>query len=322
LNVLIKTARDKWNPLAAWAGLRSLLQRGDPRRIFVGKLSRDNTRVIQTARSAPQRRQKVSRRKRVLVARKKKVATAGVVVARFVLFGAAVSFLAVDVHGYMFSSPRFVITHIAVDGNVHVTARRIIAESGIAEGRNIFRVGLAESASAIRRIPWVLDARVRRRLPDEIHIEVIERRPVALVLSREIYFMDPTGKVVAGFDAAEGLDVPFITARDLGPLKPGDTVRTNGIADALEIVRLMDTAGVADEIPISEINIDDPANIVLIARQSGASIFFGSGDMDGKLWRLAKIAGAINQSERLDMADLEKVDLRFGAIVPVKIRGG
>lgn len=322
MNALMKSAGEKWRLLTSWDGLRSLLERGNPRRIFVGRLSRDNTRVIRTARSAPRRRQKVRRRKRVLVARKKKVARAVGAVVKVGLSVAAGTFLAVDVYGYMHTSPRFSVTHIAVEGNVHVTAREIIATSGIAEGQNIFRVALVESADAIRQIPWVLDARVRRRLPDQIDIEITERTPVALVLSREILFMDRTGKIVAGYDRSESTDAPFITARDFGPLRPGDTVRTEGIFDALEIVRLMDSTGVADSIPISEINIDDPTNIVMIARRSGANILLGTGDLEGKLWRLARVARAIESNDRLSMEDLEKVDLRFGAIVPAKIEGG
>jgi cell division protein FtsQ len=322
LKALIKAAREKWRTLAAWNGLRGLLEKGSPRRIFVGRFFRDKTRVIRTARSAPKRRQNVRRRKRVLVARKKKVARVVFAAVRLGLLVGAVTFLVVDVHGYMYSSPRFSISHIAVEGNVHVTAREIIATSGMAEGQNIFRASLTETAGAIRKIPWVREVRVRRSLPDQIEIEIAERTPVALVLSREIFFMDETGKVLAGYDKSEGIDAPFITARGLGPLKPGANVSAEGVEDALEIIRLMDSTGVADSIPISEINIDDPSNIVMIAGRSGANILLGAGDLEGKLWRLARVASAIKSNSRFNIADLKKVDLRFGAIVPAKIEGG
>jgi len=322
LKALIRAAREKWNTLAAWNGLRGLLEKGSPRRVFVGRFFRDNTRVIRTARNAPKRRQNVRRRKRVLVARKRKVTRVAFAAVRLGLLVGVVTFLVVDVHGYMYSSPRFSISHIAVEGNVHVTAREVIAASGIAEGQNIFRSSLTGTASAIRKIPWVRDARVRRRLPDQIEIEIAERAPVALVLSREIFLMDETGKVVAGYDKSEGIDAPFITSRHLGPLKPGDNVSAEGIEDAIKIVRLMGSTGVAGSIAISEINIDDPSNIVMIAGRSGANIFLGAGDLEGKLWRLARVAGAIKSNSRFNIADLKKVDLRFGAIVPAKIEGG
>jgi hypothetical protein len=77
-----------------------------------------------------------------------------------------------------------------------------------------------------------------------------------------------------------------------------------------------------DDMDISEINLDDPKNIVMVASRSGANIYLGTGDLRGKLWRLAKVVEAVRDSDHLRLTGLEKVDLRFGSIVPTKIRGG
>ena len=322
MNALIKSARKKWKLLAFADSLRGLLHKGNPRRIFVGKFSRDGARVIRTARNTPERRQKVSRRKRVLVARRQKVARIVSPVVRMSLLAVITGFIAVDVYGYMHSSPRLSITHIAVDGNVHVTALEVIAQSGIAEGENIFDVTLDESAEAIREIPWVLDARVRRYPPGQINIDITERKAVALVPARELLLVDETGRIVAGFHNAENVDAPFITSQNFGPLEPGDVVQTEGIGEALEIIRLMNSMGIANDIGISEISIDDPRNIVLIAGRSGANIYLGNNDLEGKLWRLTKVVRAIGKDKGRKVADLKKMDLRFGAIVPTRIEGG
>jgi len=322
LNSLIKSARSKWKLPAAWDRMRGLLEKGSPRRIFAGKFSRESARVIQTAKNQPRRRHKVRRRKRVLMARKKRVMRAVAAVGRLTLFTGSLILLAANARSHVLSSPRFSLAHIAVEGNAHVTSRDIIARSGIAERENIFKVDLAGSARAIREIPWILDARVWRNLPDEICIEITERRLLALVPSSGLYYVGGGGKVIAGFDPSEGARVPFITAKGFGPLKPGDTLKTEGIAEALEIVRLMAAMGIGENIAISEINIDDPSNIVMVAQRSGANIFLGSGDLKGKLWRLSRVAGAIDRNENLRIEDLEKVDLRFGATVPTKLKGG
>jgi cell division protein FtsQ len=321
MNALIKSAKRKWELFGLLDSLRSLLHKGNPRRIFAGKFSRDGTRVIRTARNAPERRQKVNRRKRVLVARRQKVAGIVGTVVRLSLVAIAAGFIAVDVYGYMHSSPRFSVTHIAVEGNIHVTALEVIARSGIAEGQNIFDISLGESAEAIREIPWVLDARVRRHPPGQITIDINERTPVALVPAGELLLMDDTGRIVAGLNAAENVDAPFITSSKFGRLKPGDVVQTEGIAKALEIIRLMNSMGIAHDIVISEISIDDPRNIVLIAGRSGANIFLGNDDLEGKLWRLGKVVRAIGKNGGRKIADLKKMDLRFGAIVPTRIEG-
>jgi cell division protein FtsQ len=205
---------------------------------------------------------------------------------------------------------------------VHVTAREIIAQSGIAEGQNIFDVSLNESAMAIRRIPWVLDARVCRYPPGQINIDITERKAVALVPARELLLVDETGRIVAGFHNAENVDAPFITSKNFGPLKPGDVVKAEGIREALEIIRLTESMGVAKDIDISEINIDNPSSIVLIAGRSGANIYLGKGDLEGKLWRLTRVVRAIAKDKGGEITDIKKMDLRFGAIVPTRIEGG
>lgn len=307
--------------LAGWNSLRTMLERGNPRRFFAGRFFKGKTRVIQTAKNSPRRRQIVKRRKRVVMARKKRIAYAATSAVKLALFTAALAVLGIHVLEYMNSSPRFSIAHIAVTGNSHVTARKIITESGIVEGEKIFRINLARSAAAIREIPWIRDVRVQRMLPNEVHIEVTERKPAALVLSKDIFYIDSEAKVVTGYDSSEGIDAPIITAKALGPLKPGDTVEIEGIAEALDIIRLVDTMGVAENMRISEINIDDPANILMIAEQSGANILIGSGDLEGKLWRLARVARTINYNKRLRTANLQKMDMRFEAIVPARFGG-
>jgi cell division protein FtsQ len=102
---------------------------------------------------------------------------------RLLLFGGFLSMLALHIIEYLNSSPRFLIAHIAVKGNTRVPAREVTARSGIVEDDNIFSVRLADTAAAVKEIPWVREARIARKFPNEILIEITERRPVALVLS-------------------------------------------------------------------------------------------------------------------------------------------
>lgn len=316
-----KSAKKRSRLLRVGDRLRALLERGDPRRVFVGKLVKENTKIIQTAKTTPRRRQKVKRRQRVLMARKRRVARAALAGAKLLLFGAALAVLIVNVLGYLHSSPRFSIAHIGVRGNAHATAQAIIRKSGIVEGENIFRFSLAEAEAAIEKIPRIRRALVQRKLPDEIYIEITERKPLALLLSRELLCVDDEGEIFAKFDSSEKIDAPIITGGALAGLKVGDITKAEGVAEALEIIRIMNEMNVQRNIRISEINIDDPANILMVEERSGANIILGSGDLQGKLWRLARVAEAVNRDKRLQIANLEGLDMRFEAIVPAKFKG-
>lgn len=313
-----RRTRKESKPLIIWDRLREVLKRGDPRRIFVGRFSSEKTRIIQTATTSPKRRQRVKRRQRIVMARKKRLQSTGVSAAKLVLIAVVLTLLAADVIDYLHTSPRFSITHVAVSGNMHVTARDIIAHSAMVEGESLISVSLADSVAAIKEIPWILDATIRREFPNRIFIEVTERTPVALVLSEDLFYVDAEGKVIARYEPLKNIDGPIVTAKALGSLTPGDTVNIKGFSEVLNLVQLMDTMGISKEICVSEVNIDDPSNILMIAEPSGMQIVIGTGDIKGKLWRLARVSRAINEKEHLRVANLEKIDMRFTGIVPAK----
>jgi cell division protein FtsQ len=313
--------KSKSKLVMGWGALRNVFEQGDPRRILAGRFQGEK-KTIQTARNSPQRHQRVKQRQRILMARKKRVANAVTAAIKLLLFGAALMGLGANVFNYLNASSTFAISHIAVSGNTHVTAREVIAQSGMGEGMNIFQVSLAETAASIGQMPWVDKARIERALPDEVHIEITERKPVAVAVSDELLYVDSEGKVLAQFDPSDSICVPLITAKSLAGLKPGDTLGVEGVGKALELIRIATERNVPPELGLAEINIDDPSNIIMIAEQSGASVFLGSGeDLEGKLWRLIKIAEAISENERLRMANLERVDMRFDSIVPAKFKG-
>lgn len=313
-----RSTRKKSKLKIIWDRLREILKRGDPRRIFVGRFSSERTRIIQTAKTSPKRRQRVVRRQRIMMARKKRIQSAGVTAAKLVLIAVVLTLLAADVIDYLRRSPRFSITHIAVSGNMHVTARDIIAHSGIAEGESLIDVSLADSMTAIREIPWIHDASIRRQFPNRIFIEVTERTPVALVLSKDLYYVDAEGRVIARYEPLKNIDGPIVTTKALGSLSPGDTISIEGFSEVLHLVQLMDTMGISKEIPISEINMDDPSNILMVAEPSGTEIVIGAGNIKGKLWRLTRVSRAIKGKKHLQVANLEKIDMRFDGIVPAK----
>ncbi|RJP74433.1 MAG: FtsQ-type POTRA domain-containing protein [Candidatus Abyssobacteria bacterium SURF_17] len=307
--------------LTEWDDLRQTLKRGDPRRIFVGRFSKGNTKIIQTANSAPKRRQNVKRRQRVLVARRERIARAVASGVKLVLLVIVVIVVTADVLSYLRSSPRFAIAHIGVTGNTHETAETIMQSSGAAEGMNIFSIDLTRAAESVEEIPRISRACVKRKLPNEIYIEVSERQPLALILSRQLLYIDGEGKVFAPFEPGDVFNAPIITGKKLERLEIGDVAEAEGVDTALRIVEALGSMGCTDSIRVSEINIDNPSNILMVAEQSGASIILGSGDMKGKLWRLAKVAEEIGRNEHLDIANLERVDLRFEATVPAKFKG-
>ena len=77
----------------------------------------------------------------------------------------------------------FKVQTLSVVGNVRYSVYQVIAASGIAEGENLMAVSKAEAAQNIhKKLPYVQDIRIDRRLPDTVLIEVTECEAVAVIL--------------------------------------------------------------------------------------------------------------------------------------------
>jgi cell division protein FtsQ len=91
-------------------------------------------------------------------------------------------------------------------------------------------VDLAALRARIMTLGWVKEARVSRRLPDTLVIDIVERQPVAIwQRNGRLSLVDETGAVLSGVDARTMPDLPLVVG-------PQANVRTRDLA------RLMDAA--------------------------------------------------------------------------------
>lgn len=120
--------------------------------------------------------------------------------------------------GYLWvmSSPRFAIRQIVVTGNVRVPEDELLRRAGLAPGRNVFSVRLADVERQLAQHPWIASVRASRRLPDTLTIRVTERQPAALVLLGAPYLADRQGRPFkrAAIEAGEADDLLVVSGLD------------------------------------------------------------------------------------------------------------
>jgi cell division protein FtsQ len=81
---------------------------------------------------------------------------------------------------------------IDVVGAAHVTRSRALDLAGISASTNVASLDTAAVASRLEADPWIADARVEKRLPWTIRIELAERTPILAVKD------GPKERIVAG----------------------------------------------------------------------------------------------------------------------------
>jgi len=73
------------------------------------------------------------------------------------------------------------IKKISVSGNVGLSKDEIIEQAGVMIENNILALNLDHVKAGLISHPWITDASVKRRLPDELDISIREERAMAVV---------------------------------------------------------------------------------------------------------------------------------------------
>ncbi len=83
--------------------------------------------------------------------------------------------------GWVAQSPWFSVAHIAVSGVEGSDTHQILQAAGVVEGTPLIMVGPERIEALLEKDPWIVDATVRRVVPDAIEVVVNERGPFAWV---------------------------------------------------------------------------------------------------------------------------------------------
>jgi hypothetical protein len=121
--------------------------------------------------------------------------TAGIVLSAAIALAAAG-----ELAYFLLRSPRMALLHpsqIAVFGNQCIASESIYSIFAQDRGRSVLLIPLDKRRSQIEAMPWVASATVRRALPNQLVVEVIERVPVAwLREGTELLLVDVNGVIL------------------------------------------------------------------------------------------------------------------------------
>ncbi len=241
---------------------------------------------------------------------------------------AAVSLGAWQTWRWATGSPLFAVREIRFEGLVHATEGDLLRRSGLAPGQNLFRTDLPRAARAIESQAWVAAARIERRLPGTLVVEVREHRPAALVQLGSLYVLDDEGRLFKRAAPDDGLDLPIVTGL---PREAWLEKRPELQLRLLAALHLLDTwrsAGMAVS-ALSEVRLDEGGAFTLFAHDDGGGgsaadgrrppagasiggggsvqeIRLGADALSLKLRRLAEVRAALSRrGERATRIDLD-----------------
>jgi cell division protein FtsQ len=221
---------------------------------------------------------------------------------------------------HVVDSPRFQVKQIDIAPAQHVRREELLALAGVTLGDRLLSVDTDAVAAQLATHPWVAAAKVKRRLPSVLHIEIVERRAAAAASLSGLYLVDENGRPFkrARMDEAEGLPVLTGIGRDQYAKLPEASA-----AVFREALAVLDDYRTRPGRPgLSEVSIDPRFGFTLILLEGGAEIRLGRGATSKKLARFDQILEAVDKEHLGGLSAVRVVNLDLGGgQVPVLVRG-
>ena len=107
------------------------------------------------------------------------------------------------------------VDNVLVEGREKTPTDRILAALEVQRGTPLFAFSPARGRERLLAIGWVREARVERRLPDTIFVDLVEREPAAIWQHKgEFALVDETGAVIGPEDVGRYSDLKVIVGAD------------------------------------------------------------------------------------------------------------
>ncbi len=204
-------------------------------------------------------------------------------------------------------SPFFTFQQLVVHGNVNLDAAQLCEIARIRYGQRLFELKTDEMTVNLLHDLRIESAVVRRRLPNKIEMDIVERVPVATVACDYGYLdFDRQGKVIASYRTLKGADIPIITGIKLRDLYIGDDNTDPQVAKVLAFLSRIEPAEVGQ---ISEVNITVPSAVVAYTK---STLPIRLGQIDG-IAEKAVLTQDFLQDQKTTRHTVEYVDFSYDA---------
>jgi cell division protein FtsQ len=198
---------------------------------------------------------------------------------------------------YAHTADAFAIREISIEGNRQLDDIDVRRAAHLQIGSNIFEISSQDARNHLLQHPWIEDAKVARRLPGRVRIEVVERNPVALVALDQLYLVSDDGAVFKRLGVDDPVDLPVITGIASEQFYDNLDYRTSVLLQSMALLQDYEGAGLAERERVSEIHFDGANGIELFVGADGMNVRLGTGQHRQKLRRLRQVLDRLQREK-------------------------
>jgi cell division septal protein FtsQ len=196
----------------------------------------------------------------------------------------------------VFDNPDYQVKTIELQTDGTLQREQVLKTAELHEGKNIFSVNLGQVRDRIQQLPQADEVEVVRKLPNEIDIRIVERRPVAWITS-DTEITDPFASDTTFLIGRRGvlmkqkkllpeyLGLPLILGCSGESLEAGKVIQSPEAKTALELLRLTERSFLQTRFQIREIDISKSYCLV-VTDKDHSRVMFALNDLEDQLRRL------------------------------------
>lgn len=191
----------------------------------------------------------------------------------------------------------FQVESVKISGNSQLDDGEILTLIGITNHSNLVAVDKDKIVTILMDTGWVGRVEVLKNYPNTLEIELVERKPIALVqLEDGLHYFDRKGVVFAEVKRGHDLDFPVIHFSDHSMLAIEGSLKN--ITDFLKYTSNGNPALSIQN--ISQIMVDDKGNMTMYMADNPFPVQIGQTKMWQKYKRLAKVLGWLYKKKKFN----------------------
>lgn len=136
----------------------------------------------------------------------------------------------------------FTVDKIKVQGNDYYTNAQIKEICGAEKGMNIFSIHKRSMIKLLVSDPYILDAEIKRDLPDRLIIQIVESEERGSIYSDKNYYVIDSSGYVLRVSSEKPKDIPKITGFDVRSGKEGEALEVKEAKAFNETLSLINTS--------------------------------------------------------------------------------
>jgi cell division protein FtsQ len=183
------------------------------------------------------------------------------------------------------------INTIEIEGARRLSRALLLEQSKVTPGASLLGIRPGQVERALMAHPWVAKAEVSRVWPNNLHLKIQERDPVALVqFGEELLYMDRQGMIFKPLSPGDPHNFPVVTGLTPEEFRHAAGDLPEVVAQVFQLMDVLKTTPAPLNLEnISEIHVDLERGFTLYANGVGVALDLGLKDYSEKLLKFAQL---------------------------------